>query len=237
MQDYFKAREPGTNIFNNLPVARPGIPFIIIAGLLFLLCLALDWCWARNFFFVLTLFVAWFFRDPQRPTPPEGFGLSPADGRVIKVEHLADNPYTNGPAKRVSIFMNVFNVHVNRAPVSGRLAAQTYFPGKFFNADLDKASQDNERNALVLETEEGRVAVVQIAGLIARRIVSWVGEGEELKRGQRFGMIRFGSRLDLYLPPDSKIMVTLGQKVSAGWSPVWQPAEAPQQAPAELPRD
>ncbi len=226
MQDFFKARDPKTNIYNQLPVARPGIPFILISAALFLLCLALDWCWARNFFFLTTLFITWFFRDPARPTPPAGFGLSPADGRVIKVEDLADNPFTNAPARKVSIFMNIFNVHVNRVPVDGLIVAQNYFPGKFLNASFDKASLDNERNALVLETAEGRVAVVQIAGLVARRIVSWVGEGERLERGQRFGLIRFGSRLDLYLPPDSKIMVTIGQKVSAGWSPVWSPAAA-----------
>ena len=222
MKDYFKARQAPVNINNSLPVARPGLIFILMAALLFLLCLLLDWDWGRNIFFVLTLFIAWFFRDPARPTPPAGFGLSPADGRVIIIEDVQDNPYTQAPAKKVSIFMNIFNVHVNRIPLDGRLLSQTYYPGKFLNASLDKASEHNERNALILETAEGPVAVVQIAGLIARRIVSWVGEGESLNRGQRFGLIRFGSRLDLYLPPDSEIMVTVGQNVSAGWSPVWR---------------
>jgi phosphatidylserine decarboxylase len=118
--------------------------------------------------------------------------------------------------------MNVFNVHVNRAPVSGAILRQTYFPGAFVNASFDKASEQNERNAVVIDTPQGPVAMVQIAGLIARRIVSWVGDGYELRRGQRFGMIRFGSRVDLYLPENSEIMVCIGQKVSAGWTAVWK---------------
>ena len=222
MKDIFRAHEPAPNINNTLPVARPGLIFIAIGVVLFLLCLALDWDWLGHLMFLLTLFTVWFFRDPKRPTPPEGFGLSPADGRIIKVESLADNPYTNAPAKKVSIFMSPMNVHVNRAPVSGQLISQTYFPGTFVNASFDKASENNERNAVVLSTDDGPVAVVQIAGFIARRIVSWVQEGERLDRGQRFGMIRFGSRVDLYLPPDSEIMVTIGQMVSAGWSPIWR---------------
>ena len=222
MEDYFKARVPAFNIDNTLPVARPGLVFIAASAVIFIICVLAGWTCLATIFFLLTCFITWFFRDPERPTPPEGFGLSPADGRVIKIETVEENPYTVGPAKKVSIFMNVFNVHVNRIPADGRLTAQTYFPGAFLNASFDKASENNERNALVLETAEGPVAMVQIAGLIARRIVSWVAEGEELKRGQRFGMIRFGSRVDLYLPADSEIMVAIGQKVSAGWSPVWR---------------
>lgn len=222
MKDFFLVREPAVNIHNDLPVARPGIVFILISTVLFLAALAADLNCLRNILFLTTAFIIWFFRDPKRPTPPDGFGLSPADGRVIKVESLTDSPFTSGPAKKVSIFMNLFNVHVNRVPISGRLLSQTYFPGSFINASLDKASERNERNALILETEEGPVVMVQIAGLIARRIVSWVAEGEQLERGQRFGLIRFGSRVDLYLPNDSEIMVTVGQKVSAGWSPIWR---------------
>ncbi len=214
--------KPDLNINNTLPVARPGLRFILIALALLAVCLLAGWECLAFVMLLIAAFVVWFFRDPERPTPPEGFGLSPADGRVIKVERVADNPYTQGPAMKVSIFMNVFNVHVNRAPISGTILRQTYFPGAFLNASFDKASEHNERNALLLETPEGRVAAVQIAGLIARRIVSWVGEGVELKRGQRFGMIRFGSRVDLYLPENSEIMVCVGQKVSAGWSPVWR---------------
>lgn len=222
MHDIFKEYVPHLNINNSLPVARPGLRFICIALALFLIGLAAEWCAASVFFLLLLGFVTWFFRDPERPTPPEGFGLSPADGRVIKIERVADNPYTGAAAMKVSIFMNVFNVHVNRAPVSGRILRQTYFPGAFVNASFDKASERNERNAVLIETRQGPVAMVQIAGLIARRIVSWVGEGDELRRGRRFGMIRFGSRLDLYLPENSEIMVAIGQNVSAGWSPVWR---------------
>ncbi len=222
MPDLFKVHDAKLNIDNQLPVARPGLFFTILSLALFFLALLLEWeCLAGLLFFV-SAFVIWFFRDPERPLPPPGCGLSPADGRVIKIVDLAHNPYTQAPARQVSIFMNVFNVHVNRAPVDGRLAEQQYHPGAFVNASLDKASEHNERNALILDTAEGPVAVVQIAGLIARRIVCWVHNGDELKRGQRFGMIRFGSRVDLYLPPDSEIMVAIGQKVSAGWSPIWR---------------
>jgi phosphatidylserine decarboxylase len=174
MKDYFQSRAPGLNINNNLPVARPGLVFILVPAVLALLTLTLGWCTLTTLFALAAAFSAWFFRDPDRPTPPSGFGLSPADGRVIKVESLPDNPYLSGPTVKISIFMSPFNVHVNRAPLDGRLVSQTYFPGAFLKASLDKASTLNERNALVLETEEGPVAVVQIAGLIARRIVTWV---------------------------------------------------------------
>ena len=222
MKDYFQTRVPARNIHNSLFVARPGLIFISVPAALGLLTLIIGWCFPAVVLFLAAAFSAWFFRDPERPAPPPGFGLSPADGRILKVESLATNPHFPGPATKVSIFMNVFNVHVNRVPLSGRLVSQTYFPGAFLNASLDKASASNERNALVLETGEGPVAVVQIAGLIARRIVTWVREDENLDRGQRFGLIRFGSRVDIYLPPDSEIMVIPGQKVSAGWSPIWR---------------
>ena len=222
MKDYFQTRVPARNIHNNLPVARPGLVFILIPAALGLLTLTLDWGVLSAILLLAAAFSTWFFRDPERPSPPPGFGLSPADGRILKVETLKDNPHFPGPAVRVSIFMNVFNVHVNRVPLSGRLVSQSYFPGAFLNASLDKASTLNEHNVLVLETEEGPVAVVQIAGLIARRIVTWIKEGEKLERGQRFGLIRFGSRVDLYLPPDSETMVTPGQQVFAGWSPIWR---------------
>ncbi|MDR2386687.1 MAG: phosphatidylserine decarboxylase, partial [Deltaproteobacteria bacterium] len=132
-------------------------------------------------------------------------------------------PITGRRTIKVSVFMNLFSVHVNRLPVSGSLLTQKYNGGKFLNASFDKASEHNERNALLIEAKDGsQITVVQIAGLIARRIVSWVNVGQELTRGERFGMIRFGSRVDLYLPEDSEIMVTLGQKVLAGWSPIWR---------------
>lgn len=212
-----------SNINNSWPIAKPGLPFLLMSlGLT-----ALFWLITLDrlalIFLILSMFIAWFFRDPRRPTPPEGFGLSPADGRIIKVELTPHNPYTEGAALKISIFMNLLSVHVNRSPVSGRLVKQIYHPGRFFNASLDKSSEHNERNALIVVTESGsQIVFVQIAGLLARRIVSWVGEGEQLARGQRFGMIRFGSRLDLYLPPESQPLVTVGQKVTAGWSPLWR---------------
>ncbi len=222
MKDYFDALDPKKNIHNGLPVARPGLIFILSLTVLVLLALTVRSFGLAAIIFLATLFTAWFFRDPARPTPPTGFGLSPADGRVIKIECQESNPFIDGPAWKISIFMSIFNVHINRTPLDGRLTRQIYCPGTFFNASLDKANKQNERNALILETDEGPIAVVQIAGLIARRIVSWVGEGDWMERGQRFGLIRFGSRLDLYLPAESEIMVVIGQHLQAGWSPVWR---------------
>jgi phosphatidylserine decarboxylase len=223
LEDIFKAKIPHYNLNNTLPVARPGIIFIVIGTaitfILWLFCLDT----ASFIFLLLTLFTVYFFRDPKRPTPPEGFGLSPADGRIIRVQPDAICPLTGRRTIKVSVFMNLFSVHVNRVPVSGRLLSQEYYGGKFLNASFDKASEHNERNALLIEATDGtRLVAVQIAGLVARRIVSWVKVGDELTRGARFGMIRFGSRLDLYLPEDSEIMVALGQKVQAGWSPIWR---------------
>ncbi|MDR1111089.1 MAG: phosphatidylserine decarboxylase family protein [Deltaproteobacteria bacterium] len=223
LEDIFKARIPEHNINNTLPIARPGLVFVLIGLAMTLLLRLFGLNVASDVFFVLSAYTAYFFRDPDRPTPPEGFGLSPCDGRVIRIEPGARSPLTGAEGIKVSIFMNLFSVHVNRLPVSGRLIRQEYHRGSFVNASFDKASDKNERNALLIEEGDGtQITVVQIAGLIARRIVSWVAVGQKLSRGQRFGMIRFGSRLDLYLPPDSEIMVALGQRVSAGWSPVWR---------------
>ncbi|MDR1297637.1 MAG: phosphatidylserine decarboxylase family protein [Deltaproteobacteria bacterium] len=223
LEDIFKAKIPFYNINNTLPVARPGLVFIIGGLVLTAVFFFLDWCVPTAVFLVLTLFTIYFFRDPERPVPPEGFGLSPCDGKVIRIDRGSACPLTQAPAVKVSVFMNVFSVHVNRAPISGMIVRQDYFPGTFLNASFDKASVNNERNAVMVENGDGRrVVMVQIAGLIARRIVSWVLPGQQLKRGQRFGMIRFGSRVDLFLPPEAEIMVALGQKVMAGWSPVWR---------------
>ena len=222
MKDYFRVRDAAVNINNSLPVARPGLVFIIISSFLFLVSLPLNCPWLSFILMLTAAFVAWFFRDPDRQSDLEGYALSPADGLVIKVEDVEDNPYTKEPARKISIFMNIFSVHVNRIPVGGVLKEQVYYPGKFVNAKYDKASEDNERNALVLETEYGRVGMVQIAGLVARRIVSWVEEGQVLSLGQRCGMIRFGSRVDLYLPPEAEVTVSIGQQVSAGLSPIWR---------------
>jgi phosphatidylserine decarboxylase len=170
---------------------------------------------------VLTLWCAYFFRDPPRVTPlSDGLVISPADGRVSAIEHVIPPPELDLPREtmtRISVFMNVFDVHVNRSPMPARITKLTYVPGKFLNAELDKASEDNERQALTLQTQAGlKIGVVQIAGLIARRIVKFVGEGDSLMVGQRFGLIRFGSRVDVYLPKGVTILACLGQRAIAG---------------------
>ena len=170
---------------------------------------------------VLTLWCAYFFRDPERTTPVrEGLIIAPADGRVSDIRKLAPPPELDLDGEeriRVSIFMNVFNVHVNRSPVDGKVAGITYIPGKFLNAELDKASSDNERQAFTIEMDDGkRIGVVQIAGLVARRIVRFVERGDDLLAGQRFGLIRFGSRLDVWLPPGVEPCVLAGQLTYAG---------------------
>lgn len=201
------------------PIAAAGYPFIG-AGLLFTLA---GW-WLGNLFggigLVLTLFFLYFFRDPERPIPAQAdLVLAPADGRVIAVSRGTEAAWKGRPAQKVSIFMNIFDVHVNRAPVAGRVMAKTHRPGRYLAADRSEAPLQNEQLALELKTPTGaEVTVVQIAGLLARRIVSYVSEGEQLTPGQRIGMICFGSRVDLYLPPDWQLEVKIGQKVKAGSS-------------------
>ncbi len=204
---------------NNYPhpiIAREGWPYL--AAIVILALLASHFVGGIIAFLVwlIALFVLQFFRDPAREIPvDEGVVLSPADGRVIKVERSQD-PYGERDAILVSVFMNVFNVHSNRSPVDGRIEKIQYFPGKFFNADLDKASLENERNAIVLKTHDNQtVTFVQVAGLIARRILCYVKPGDELRRGQRYGFIRFGSRVDVYLPLDAHVRVSIGDKVAA----------------------
>jgi phosphatidylserine decarboxylase len=172
--------------------------------------------WAAPFWLVV-LFVVQFFRDPPRAVPDAaGAVVAPADGRVIAVDEQTD-PYLHRPARRISIFMNVFNVHSNRAPVAGTVRERWYHPGSFLNAALDKAARENERNALWIAADDGAdVVVVQVAGLIARRILCYVEPGARLARGERYGFIRFGSRLDLYLPADSRVRVALGDRVQSG---------------------
>jgi len=204
----------------DFPFARPGFVYIILACMVTGLLFFMGWTSMGVAASFVTVFICWFFRDPDRVIPREENALvSPADGRVIKAEKVAFNDYVEGECIKVSIFMNVFNVHVNRVPFSGAVEKTDYFPGKFFNASLDKASKDNERNALVIRTDSGKVyGVVQIAGLIARRIVCAIKKQDNLVRGDRYGMICFGSRLDLYLPEDTDIAVRVGEKVSAGSS-------------------
>ncbi|WP_341987245.1 phosphatidylserine decarboxylase [Azorhizobium sp. AG788] len=209
-----------TSIRNSLvPIHREGYPFIGIA-----VVIALGLFMVSTFFGMiavgLAIWTALFFRDPPRVTPlRDGLVVSPADGRISQVG-LALPPRELGlsdvPLLRISIFMNVFNVHVNRAPMGGRIEKIAYKPGLFLNADLDKASEDNERNGLIIRGAHGPVGVVQIAGLIARRIVSFVHEGEELSPGERFGLIRFGSRVDVYLPAGTRVLVSVGQVATAG---------------------
>jgi phosphatidylserine decarboxylase len=176
------------------------------------------WGWSIPFW-LATLFILQFFRDPAREVPDDPRAVvSPADGRIVEVSRAQD-PYLKRDALKVSVFMNVFNVHSNRSPVDGVVKERWYFPGAFLNAALDKASLANERNALWLQTADGRdVTCVQVAGLIARRILCYVGAGAELRRGQRFGFIRFGSRVDLYLPPDAQVKAAIGEKVYAAES-------------------
>ncbi|WP_375461825.1 phosphatidylserine decarboxylase [uncultured Enterovirga sp.] len=202
-----------------VPIRPEGYPFIAIAlGI----GMALSFLWVPLFwiFVLVALWVCYFFRDPPRVTPiRDGLVVSPADGRVSMITTILPPPETGlapTPLVRVSVFMNVFDCHVNRSPVAGRIARIVYTPGLFLNAELDKASEDNERNALVIESGGHTIGVVQIAGLVARRIVGWVTAGDPLVAGQRFGLIRFGSRVDVYLPPDAQILVGIGQKAIAG---------------------
>jgi phosphatidylserine decarboxylase len=167
-------------------------------------------------FWIIAVFVLQFFRDPSRSGSTElGAVISPADGRIVVVQETED-PYAKRKALKISVFMNVFNVHSNRSPVDGEVLMTQYFPGKFFNAALDKASLENERNAMVLRTPAGHiVTAVQVAGLVAKRILCYTKQGETLYRGQRYGFIRFGSRVDVYLPLGSRPRVAIGDKVSA----------------------
>ena len=196
-------------------IAREGWPHLAIVTAVALVSTYLFGAWSL-IAWVAVLFVLQFFRDPARSVP-EGMRLvlSPADGRVIKVEKARDT-YLNRDAILVSVFMNVFNVHSNRSPVDGTVRDVWYFPGKFVNADLDKASTENERNAMHIKTASGAdVTCVQVAGLIARRILCYVKQGDTLAKGQRYGFIRFGSRVDVYLPLDARMKASIGDKVCA----------------------
>ncbi len=197
-------------------IAREGWALIAISflgALLMQIWAGLAWAWP---FWLLTLFMVQFFRDPKR-TPPskQNTALCAADGRVVAVRKCHD-PYAQREALMISVFMNVLNAHSQRAPVDGVIIKAEYFRGAFLNAALDKASSSNERNALVIETDNGQcVTVVQVAGLIARRILCYAYLGDTLVRGQRYGFIRFGSRVDVYLPPNSQPRVAIGDKVKA----------------------
>ncbi|MDR2195506.1 MAG: phosphatidylserine decarboxylase [Gallionellaceae bacterium] len=207
-----------TELVMNYPhpiIAREGWPYLTASVVLALVVTYFCAAWSIPFW-IIALFVLQFFRDPPRDIPQEaGAVLSPADGRIVAVESVRDD-YAGRDAIKVSVFMNVFNVHSNRSPVDGVVRDVQYFPGKFVNADLDKASLENERNAVVLQTTDGQtVTSVQVAGLIARRILCYTRVGETLARGQRYGFIRFGSRVDVYLPTTATVNVSIGDKVSA----------------------
>ena len=201
------------------PIHPEGYPFI---GGFALASLILFWFWSPLGWIgtLLTLWCVYFFRDPVRVTPArDGLIVSPADGRISLVTQAVppkELELGDRPLPRVSVFMSVFDCHVNRSPVTGRIERIAYRPGKFVNADLDKASEDNERNGLVLATAGGRIGVVQIAGLVARRIVSFVKQGQSVSTGERFGLIRFGSRVDVYLPEGVRPLVAEGQTSLAG---------------------
>ncbi len=203
-----------------VPIAKDGYSIIALFFLPPLVALGLGWGWLFWVGLGLALFVVWFFRDPERSVPQDPQSVvSPADGKVIKVEEVEDRRFTGRRARLISIFMSLFDVHVNRAPATGRVKKIIYNPGKFVSANLDKASEENEHNALVVEAEGGQLfAVCQIAGLVARRIVCTVNEGSQIEKGQRIGMIKFGSRLDVYLPPDTEVVVRVGDRVKAGES-------------------
>lgn len=216
----------------NLPVAREGLPFILV----FLAAAVLAAVWARSGgwgaratlpagLLMLTLFVVYFFRDPERRVPADpDVVVSPADGTVMSVREVAGEAagtaFMGGTATRVTIFLSIFNVHVQRAPLGGRVDAYDYRPGRYLPAWRDEASSQNEQASLALATEEGPVVVRQIAGLVARRIVTYPREGDSLARGERIGLIRFGSRVDLFLPPDWTVTVGAGDRVRGGETPV-----------------
>ena len=205
---------------NRLPIAVEGIPFVAGAGAVFLLVYLAGWMMPALFFMALALFVVWFFRNPERNIPSgKDLIVSPADGRIIAVNNEMETRILRKRLIRISIFMNLFNVHVNRIPCSGRVLDISYNPGRFLSANRDKASLENEQNAVVLETTGGdQILFVQIAGLIARRIVCRLQKGAQVERGERFGLIRFGSRVDVYLPMDAIVKVSVGQKVKGGES-------------------
>jgi len=196
-------------------IAKEGWPYLALVGFIALLVQYLGgsaWSWPL---WIIFIFVLQFFRDPQRiPAMGRDLVLSPADGRIVVVEK-ANDPYAGREALKISVFMNVFNVHSNRCGVNGLVKEIQYFPGKFVNADLDKASTENERNAVVIDANGQIVTLVQVAGLIARRILCYIHVGDRLKAGERYGFIRFGSRVDVYLPLTAEPIVSVGDKVFA----------------------
>ena len=202
----------------NQLIASEGYPFIGLFAFVTLVFALLDWGFLTLILLGLTLFTVYFFRNPERIVPDgDKLIIAPADGKVIYVGDAHEERYFKEQVTKISIFMNVFNVHVNRVPCSGKVVEMFYNKGEFLNASLDKASQENEQSGILLETDSGQqILFVQIAGLIARRIVTYPVVGDLLERGMRYGLIRFGSRVDIYLPKTCDIQVTLGEKTVAG---------------------
>ncbi len=202
----------------NQPLAVEGYPFIGLFAFITLVFAMLGWVCLTLLGLFLTLFTVYFFRNPERQTPQsEGAVVAPADGKVIFVGEVQEDRYFKDAAIKVSIFMSVFNVHVNRVPTSGKVVDMFYNKGQFLNAALDKASLQNEQAGILLETESGhKILFVQIAGLIARRIVTYPVIGDLIERGQRYGLIRFGSRVDVYFPKGAEVLAKVGDRPIAG---------------------
>ena len=202
----------------NQPIAKEGYPFIALFAFVTLVFAMLDWGFLTLLLLALTLFTIYFFRNPERVTPAgDDLIIAPADGKVIFVGEVQEDRYFKDRVTKVSIFMNVFSVHVNRVPCDGKVVDMYYQKGQFLNASLDKAANCNEQAGILLETGTGQqILFVQIAGLVARRIVTYPLIGDLLKRGSRYGLIRFGSRVDIYFPQGSDVQVTLGEQTVAG---------------------
>lgn len=215
MKKYNRSDPPSQTAF---PVASAGYPFIFSVAFATAVLALLGLTTLTLIGLAVTFGICGFFRDPDRVIPDrQGAVVSPADGKVVAASVVDNSPFYNGPTMKISIFMSVFNVHVNRVPYGGRVKEINYHPGKFIAANFDKASLENEHNAVFIETENGKhLCVVQVAGLIARRIICKLKPGDSVIRGQRFGLICFGSRLDVYLPTDIKLNVVVGDKTQAG---------------------
>jgi len=202
------------------PIAKEGLPFLIPFALITVLFLVMGWNLLTFLGIFITLFIAFFFRNPKRRIPSlENIILSPADGKIIHVGECEEDRFLKKKALKVSIFMSMFDVHLNRAPVSGKVLQRSYHPGRFLVAYAEKSSLLNEQNAMILETEDRlKILLIQIAGFVARRIVCYAKADDTLRRGEIFGMVRFGSRVDLYLPTEVKTIVRIGQHVKGGES-------------------
>src|SRR4030043_2295568 len=198
-------------------IAPDGYPFIIIFAVITVLIYFFGKPWIAILPLIITLFMVLFFRDPERKIPEgEGIFVSPADGKVILIKDVYEKDYLKAESKEISIFMSLLNVHVNRSPCDGKVSLVKHSPGKFLVAHKDAASIENENTVMVLEGKDGTILIRQVAGLVARRIVCKVKAGDMLRRGERYGMIKFGSRLDVYLPKETEIQVRVGDKVKAG---------------------